>query len=156
MAPSPPDTDDDVRRPRATVLRHLQALYRKADEAYAEHGCPGTAECCRLAMSKREPWLHAPEWWALEEQLRKDGRTLPPPREDGACPFLDARGARCTVYAARPFGCRTFFCHRRTGPASEPLAKMDALNRQLSALAAEASDDAEPRPLRAWWEAARR
>lgn len=150
-----PDAED-ARPPRATALRHLDALYRRADEAYAAHGCPGTAECCRLAMTKREPWLYAPEWWALEEHLRRRGRALPSPREDGACPFLDARGERCTVYSARPFGCRTFFCHRRTGPSREPVEKMDALNRQLGALAQSASGDAEPRPLREWWEAARR
>lgn len=148
--------DEPPRPSRATVLRHLEALYRKTDEAYARHGCPGTAECCRLAMSRREPWLFAPEWWALEARLRQEGRALPPAREDGACPFLDAGGARCTVYSARPFGCRTFFCHRRTGPRDEPVAKMDALNRQLTALAATASEDAEPRTLRTWWEASSR
>lgn len=147
-------TDDEPPRPtRITTLRRLEGIYRKVDAAYAGHGCPGTAECCQVAMTQREPWLFAPEWWALLAELARAGRALPGPRPDGGCPFLDPAGRRCTVYSARPLGCRTFFCHRRTGPAREPVEKVDTAHRQLEALASEASDDAMPRPLRGWWEA---
>ncbi|MGC3998833.1 MAG: YkgJ family cysteine cluster protein [Anaeromyxobacter sp.] len=60
-------------------------------------------------MTKRQPYLWPSEWRVLMEHLKREKRALPPPRADGACPFLDASGKRCSVYEARPFGCRTFF-----------------------------------------------
>jgi len=152
-----PDDDAPGAGPtRTSSLRLLFGVYRKADAAYAAHSCPGTAECCRLAMTQREPWLWEPEWWALEDALKKEGRALPLPRSDGACPFLDSAGARCTVYASRPLGCRTFFCEKRIGPAREPLEEMDALLRQVEELTVRADPDARgPRPLREWYQAAR-
>ncbi|MBX5482311.1 MAG: YkgJ family cysteine cluster protein [Myxococcaceae bacterium] len=150
--------DDDERDPKTSGLppRHrvraalaaLRALYRKADAAYAPFSCPASGECCQLSVTRREPWLYLPEWLALMERT---GGTVPPPRADGGCPFLDASGRRCSVYANRPFGCRTFFCARVRGPAREPIEQMAALSRQLRVLAESlAPDDAAPQPLSAW------
>src|SRR5208283_6232153 len=102
---------------RRRALQHLSAVYRLADAAYRPYRCPGTAECCQLATTKREPWLWPIEWEAL---LAAKGGHLPAERADGGCPFLAEDGKRCSVYAARPFGCRTFYCHRIQGPAHEP------------------------------------
>lgn len=152
----PEDEATAARPTRTSALRLLSGLFRKADAAYAAHSCPGTAECCRLAMTRREPWLWPPEWWALEEALRQQQRPLPPLREDGACPFLDPGGTRCTVYASRPLGCRTFFCEKRVGPAREPLEEVDALLRQMEDLSLKVDPQQEgPRPLREWHQAAR-
>lgn len=130
------------------ALHETRAIYRKADEAYAPYSCPASGECCQIATTKREPWLHLPEWLALLERV---AGVIPPPREDGACPFLDRTGKRCSVYADRPLGCRTYFCGRVVGPSREPIAQMAALSARLCAVAAElAPDDAEPIPLSAW------
>jgi Fe-S-cluster containining protein len=66
--------------------------------------------------------------------LATNGGKLPPPRAAGGCRLLDAAGARCTVYEARPFGCRTFFCEKRMGPVHEPTAKTHALLDELAAI----------------------
>ena len=86
-------------------------------------------------------------------RLRRQGRRLPPPREtdDGRCPFLDER-ARCLVYAARPLGCRTFFCERATPRAPHP-SEFRAAARALAEAsqgAAGAGDDGRPRPITSW------
>jgi hypothetical protein len=145
---------DAARRAHAdrTATRALEALYRQADDAWSGFRCPGTAECCQLAARGREPWLWSVEW----EALRRAVPALPPPRADGGCPFLDAAGTRCTAYAARPLGCRTYFCHRATGPAREPAEEMDRLQRRLETIARSVRPDEDgPRPITAWLEEAR-
>src|SRR5205823_5208735 len=87
------------------IERATRAIYRLADAAFARWSCPSSGECCQLAKTGRQPWLWPSEWKLIA--ARKG-----PPRADGGCPFLDAAGARCTVYADRPLGCRTFFCGR--------------------------------------------
>ncbi|MBX7097018.1 MAG: YkgJ family cysteine cluster protein [Myxococcaceae bacterium] len=136
---------------RAALLE-TKAVLRHADRTWARWSCPSTAECCQLATTRRPPWLWPSEWAVLEEHLAHEGRALPPPRADGGCPFLDESGKRCTVYEARPFGCRTFFCHRVRGPSKHPGEGTDALLRRLSALNLELDDAAQPRPLPEWYE----
>ena len=142
---------DSARRAHAdrAAARALEALQRQTDEAWSGYRCPGTAECCQLAKRGREPWLWGVEW----DALRRARPELPAPREDGGCPFLDAEGRRCTVYAARPLGCRTYFCHRATGPAREPVEEMDRLLRQLETIARSVRPDEDgPRPITQWLE----
>ena len=125
---------------------------KKADAAYASFGCAASGECCQLAVTKRQPWLWRPEWLLLTEHL---GGVLPPPRDDGGCPFLDGSGARCSVYADRPFGCRTFFCSRMTGPREHPRDEVIALSKRLERVAQALDEDAEgPKPLLTWYAAA--
>jgi Fe-S-cluster containining protein len=129
--------------------RALEALYRSSDGAWSGFGCPGTAECCQLSKRGREPWLWGVEW----DALRRAAPVLPARRPDGGCPFLDAEGRRCTVYASRPLGCRTYFCHRRTGPSREPAKAMDQLQRRLEVIARDLRPDEQgPRPLTAWFD----
>ncbi len=129
------------------AARALETLYRQADEAWSGFRCPATAECCQLSKRGHEPWLWGVEW----EALRRAVSTLPAPRSDGGCRFLDAEGRRCTVYASRPLGCRTYFCHRATGPGREPAEEMDRLQRRLEAIALDLRPGEEaPRPLSAW------
>ncbi len=57
------------------------------------------------------------------------------PRDDGACPLL-GRDGRCTIYAHRPFGCRTHFCAAAGGPYPRPhvadlIRRLEALDEQL-------------------------
>lgn len=154
------ELDDDDGPPRAVVRKRVLAetreLLRRASTLFARWSCPASGECCQLRTTQRPPWLWPSEWELLLERLRRDGRPLPPPREDGGCPFLDDAGARCTVYADRPFGCRTFFCQRVKGPTKQPTLETDALLRQLGAANLEWQDSAEPRPLLEWHAAASR
>lgn len=127
------------------ALTETKAVLRKADAAWAKHACPGTAECCQLKTTGRPPYLWPTEWKLLEAK-----GPVPPPRADGGCPYLDAAGKRCTVYADRPLGCRTFFCHRITGPKKQPGAETDALFERLKALNLALDDEAKPRSLPEW------
>jgi Fe-S-cluster containining protein len=61
--------------------------------------------------------------------------------------MLDARG-RCRIYAARPLGCRTFFCERAQGPGKLPRSEIQRAVRDLAALASRHAPRApEGRPL---------
>lgn len=154
-------TDDDaptageVQLAWRRAVTETRAILQKASAAWSQHGCPGTAECCQLAVTKRLPYLWPSEWKLLEERLRRERRPLPPPRADGACPFLDAAGKRCTVYEDRPFGCRTFFCARITGPAKQPAEETHALLDRLRALNVATDDDAVPHSILEWHTARR-
>jgi uncharacterized protein len=149
----PRDWDDEDEAPTATgalaearALRELRAIYRQADAAYAPFSCPASGECCQLARTQRQPWLWYPEW-----QLLASRHPLPPRRTDGGCPYLDVAGQRCTVYADRPFGCRTFFCERIRGPARQPADTVDALLRRLEAVSQRVMPTLmSPRPLLDW------
>jgi len=133
---------------RRTALRQLKSVYRLADAAYRPYSCPGTAECCQLATTRRQPWLWPVEWELL---LEATGGRVPPARRDGGCPFLDVAGKRCTVYTDRPFGCRTFFCHRIRGPGREPIEAVAVLSERLERVAQALDPDcAAPRTLLDW------
>lgn len=76
-------------------------------------------------------------------------RALPVAEEvdERRCPLLGSDG-RCTVYASRPFGCRTFFCDRAV--AAGPVAQRDinTFVARIKAVAAKLGPGAdEGRPL---------
>ncbi len=128
------------------AVQELRVIYRQADAAYAPYSCPASGECCQLARTRRQPWLWAPEW-----RLLARAHPLPPPREDGGCPYLDAAGKRCTVYADRPFGCRTFFCERIQGPSRQPAEVVNALLVRLEHVSQRLMPSLTgPRPLLEW------
>ncbi|HEY3445060.1 MAG TPA: YkgJ family cysteine cluster protein [Myxococcales bacterium] len=135
--------DDERPLPRVVVerkaLHELDAVFREADALLSRTGCSKSGECCRLAVTKREPFLLPLERLRLERGLAKQGRAWPDAREDGACALLDGSGLRCSVYADRPFGCRTFFCERVTG---KQVASAEL--HRLSARLTQASDSLEP------------
>jgi Fe-S-cluster containining protein len=64
------------------------------------------------------------------------------------CPLLSESG-RCRIYASRPFGCRTFFCHDAEGPtgarAKMPRDAVNAIGRRIADLSAR-FDPRDPRP----------
>ncbi len=100
----------------------LRALYADVDAAHAGSACPGTTECCRFGITGREPYVTSLELALVTRAVRDRGGPLAPRRralpmleeardDERICPLLDATG-RCSVYASRPLGCRTFWCHR--------------------------------------------
>jgi len=154
MNPKLPDderTDAEMKVAWRRAATETRAVLRQASAAWARHSCPGTSECCQLAVTKRPPWLWPSEWKVLQAALEKAKRPLPPLRADGGCPFLDAAGQRCTVYEDRPLGCRTFFCHRIEGPAKLPADETNALLERLKGLNLATDDEAEPRSILDWF-----
>ncbi len=139
---------DEGRAHDRGAVEHTRRLLARAAALYAPFSCPATAECCHLATTSRPPWVWPTEWQLVLEALASQHRALPPARADGGCRLLDERG-RCSIYAARPFGCRTFFCHRRLGPADEPTAEVHALDDQLTRLNIARAPNAKPLPLEA-------
>ncbi|HKP61608.1 MAG TPA: YkgJ family cysteine cluster protein [Polyangiales bacterium] len=126
-------------------LAELVALYERVDALYADWSCPGSTECCRFGITGRQPYVTAIELSLLRHALAGRGGPLSPRRralplqprgpDERTCPLLD-RSGRCAVYAARPLGCRTFYCERAqrgVGPAREELRE---LVRELQDLAA--------------------
>jgi Fe-S-cluster containining protein len=115
------------------------------DARYAGVTCPGSTECCRFGLTGRQPYLTSIEAALIRRALggrgfgeRKRPRFAPLPlvreRDERPCPLLDDAG-RCSVYAARPLGCRTFYCARATGDVPAR-AELRTLLRRLQALAA--------------------
>ena len=135
-----------VIRPDRALLRQLEALYCATDKVVAAFSCPASGDCCHLATTGREPMLFPLELALILGALEDQGRPLPPPRPDGACAFLDP-SRRCSVYAVRPFGCRTFFCDRRTGPRRFPEARLFDLTRRLTRLSDQQKEGVNPQAI---------
>jgi Fe-S-cluster containining protein len=131
----------------------LRAIYAAADTLLEGWGCDRSTDCCHFARTGREPQLWPNEWALLERALR--ARPAPKRRglpmiDEGRCPLLGDDG-KCVAYAARPFGCRTFFCDRATGPTRRPpRSELAELGRKIAALAEKGSREARPRALTSW------
>jgi Fe-S-cluster containining protein len=156
----------------------LLAIYRRADALFDGWSCACTAEgadgmeraeCCQFAITGREPYTTSVELAEVLHAVRRDNvladgkrgrragrqpllrRSAPmalPLVDTRPCPLLSAEG-RCTIYASRPFGCRTFFCRGAEGPAGArskvPRSELQELTRSLSDLSA-AFDPVDPWP----------
>lgn len=129
-------------------------ILKQADRALDGWTCDASTECCRFGVTGREPYVTRAEWELVVAEVKKTGRKLQAYQQrvsdtgEQRCPFLSDTG-RCEVYAARPLGCRTFFCERARPPAGTA-ARIDkqannALARELADLSGE-----KGRPLRSW------
>jgi len=129
----------------AAWLAELAALYARADALYAGWSCPGSTECCRFGITGRQPYVTAIESSAIRHALAQRGGPLAPAKRalpialgeerERVCPLLD-RNQRCSVYAARPLGCRTFYCGKATAGLGPERAELRELTRELQELAA--------------------
>jgi Fe-S-cluster containining protein len=160
-------------RPRwseSPLRAELRALYAEVDGLLqgwtcscssgtpADDGTPQSL-CCRFDLTGREPHPTAIELAEVRHGMRAAGiaigdRRRLPLATGGPCPLLSDAG-RCRVYAARPFGCRTFFC-REAGPwgqsvgagARMPRDAIQAISRRIADLSAPFDPrDPHPRPL---------
>jgi hypothetical protein len=132
--------------------RRALVVLQEADQMLAETRCDASGECCHFASTGKQPFLTEVEWQLVLDELARQGRRVPAPREDKVCAFLgDDR--RCTIYAARPLGCRTFYCHRASGPRVPRRAWNDFL-RRLEVLSPD--PDANGRSITSWLNQARR
>lgn len=151
----------------AAALAALRALYAEVDALAEGWSCDASTDCCRFGVTGREPYPTAIERAELERAVRARGglpkrRSLPVVggaggggrggEDERRCALLSDEG-RCLVYASRPFGCRTFFCERATGPAGEGARELP--RREIARLARAILDlserfapaDPGPRPL---------
>jgi Fe-S-cluster containining protein len=153
----------------------LEALYRDIEEAHATHSCPASTDCCRFGTSGREPYVTEVEVAYLKRALaaspskrsrpavesEPDGKTsstppgpsragkgkhLPIAREDVICKMLDESG-RCRAYAARPLGCRTYYCERATMDRPIPRRELAEWVQRLKAISIAFAGTDEGRPL---------
>jgi Fe-S-cluster containining protein len=143
----------------ADLLADLQAVYRDADLLHAGWSCPASTECCRFGVTGREPYVTSIELAAVRKAAAARGGmrswkkapplgpSLPVVDEERRCPFLDVSG-RCAVYAARPLGCRTFYCDRADAGGKVKQREVNALVRRIQDIAARHEPDGDKgRPL---------
>ncbi|MFT3926789.1 MAG: YkgJ family cysteine cluster protein [Myxococcales bacterium] len=126
------------------LLAELEQLYTRADTLYAGATCGMSTECCRFGITGREPQVTSIELALVRRALSARGGGLPKKRalplarpgvrDERTCPLLAPSG-RCAIYAARPLGCRTFFCDRADVPAPPSRAALKELVRDLQELA---------------------
>jgi Fe-S-cluster containining protein len=144
------------------LLDELVALYGQVDAAFAGHGCPASTECCRFGITGREPYVTSIELALVERAVAKLGgpralgrspaplvastpsassgggrgkRRLAVVEDERVCPLLNASG-RCSIYASRPLGCRTYFCERAHHDAPVDRREVNAFVRAIQAIAA--------------------
>jgi Fe-S-cluster containining protein len=127
----------------------LRKLYDETDALLAHLSCDSSAECCHFGITGREPYPTAVELAELDLALAsaplKKRRRLEVAGER-RCPILGDDG-RCRVYAARPFGCRTFFCSRVRGGSADR-GEIQRISRAIADLSDRfAPRDPGPRPL---------
>ena len=141
-------------RDEAELLAELERIYADADQAFAGWSCPASTECCRFGITGREPYVTSVELAAIRRAIAARGgarsfRPAAPLADTGApprggrrlpiaertCPMLNEAG-RCAIYAARPLGCRTFFCDRAEPGATVRHKDVLSLVRRVQELAA--------------------
>jgi hypothetical protein len=86
----------------------LHALYDALDAEVARLGpvCGLSGRCCRFAEYGHTLFLSAPEADLLLAEAPPPARPLD---RGETCPWQDHAG-RCTARAARPLGCRVYYC----------------------------------------------
>lgn len=143
-------------RPTATeraLLEELKTLYAEVDAAYGGYGCEGTTECCRFAVTGREPYVTSIEVLAVERAMAARGGALKPAKRalplvrvareaERICPMLN-EDARCAIYAHRPLGCRSHWCHRAASDRPVPRAELHRFVRRVQDIAARHHHDGD-------------
>lgn len=130
--------------------RELLRLYEETDRVMSHLSCDASTDCCHFARTGREPYPTAVELAELAHALAvapiagSKKRALP--QAERRCPLLSAEG-RCSVYASRPFGCRTFFCDRAQGGKAPRAALRELAHRIADLSARRFPKDPGPRPL---------
>jgi uncharacterized protein len=138
-----------------SALRALEELYAETDASLAGWSCDASTDCCNFARTGREPYVWPIEWALLERAIAARGTKRGPLHviddRERACPLLGTNG-RCTVYNSRPFGCRTYFCARASGPSAKPPRDtLATLGRRVAALAEQSDPECDgPRLITTW------
>lgn len=139
----------DERRRVAALLAELREVYREVDAAHAGWSCESSTDCCHFGRTGREPYVTTIEARLVDDARRARGARVDKPSSRGGdgkrrlaledaerrCPLLDPSG-RCSVYEARPFGCRTYFCDRAVAGERVRQSDVNAFVARIRAIAA--------------------
>ena len=122
-------------KPPKELLNELRAVYADVEARPLPRQCSLLSGCCHFRQTGRTPSVTRIEALLAAQGVRASGRKKVSPHPDGACPLLGADG-RCTIYAHRPFGCRTHFCAQAGGPyprqhVVDLVRRMEALDERL-------------------------
>jgi Fe-S-cluster containining protein len=141
----------------------LGELYGEADALVAGASCVCSeakgledARCCHFGKIGREPYVTSIEVALVARAIAARGqshaalghkRRLPLSKDLRTCPLLSPAG-RCTIYEARPLGCRTFFCegHEPVEAGRVRKALLDVARRVRDLSARASPRDEGPRP----------
>lgn len=113
----------------------IQAIYAEIERRPLPRDCQLRTGCCHFRQTGKTPLLTLGEALYLAVGVRASGRKTLKPHPDGACPLL-GRDGKCTVYAHRPFGCRTHFCEAAGGMyprkhVADLIQRLEALDEKL-------------------------
>ena len=122
-----PKHADRATRPSAGAVSAVRAIYAELEARPIVRACETRTDCCRFRLTGRTPYLTKGEALLAALALRASGRRDVTARASGDCPLLDEAG-RCSIYDARPFGCRTHFCAAAGGPYARSQVR-DLLHR---------------------------
>lgn len=113
----------------------IRAIYAELEKRPLPRQCVARTQCCQFRLTGRTPHLTLGEAQYAAQGVRASGRKVLKSRPDGSCPLLGTDG-RCTIYAHRPFGCRTHFCQAAGGMyprqhVADLIQRLDALDEKL-------------------------
>lgn len=120
---------------RQQLLQEVREVYQKLEERPLDRQCQSTTRCCRFRLTGQTPFLTRGEALLARSAAKAAGRRKWPVPADGSCPLLGAEG-KCSIYADRPFACRTHFCAAAGGPAPrrevrDLIQDLEAIDHQL-------------------------
>lgn len=130
-----PTSPENLRQAAEKVF----SVYSDLEKLGISRDCILRNRCCRFRLTGKKPMLTLGEAIVLARGLREAGRSQIPPSQDGDCPFLDQRKGLCTLYAHRPFGCRSHFCNEAGGTYKR--SDIVDLIRRLEAIDADLGGD---------------
>jgi hypothetical protein len=116
-------------------LAEIRQIYADLEKRSLPRDCTSLAGCCQFRLTGRTPQLTRGEALYALIGVRASGRRELKPHPEGACPLLGREG-RCTIYAYRPFGCRTHFCQAAGGMyprrhVVDLIQRLEALDEKL-------------------------
>jgi Fe-S-cluster containining protein len=119
-------------RPQLDALR---AIYAEIEQRALPRQCEMRTTCCHFRVTGKTPVVTRIEALLAAQGVRASGKKKLTPHPQDACPMLGLNG-RCTIYAHRPFGCRTHFCAEAGGPyprqhVSDLIRRMEALDEAI-------------------------
>lgn len=128
---------DPLARLKSDAAASVKKTYADLAGRPLERNCTLRTGCCQFHLTGKIPHLTRGEALVAAKALRATGRKTLPVRDDGACPLLDPRTARCLIYESRPFGCRTHFCQPAGGPyprsqVLDLIHRLEEIDRQLN------------------------
>lgn len=112
----------------------LDTIYAELARLNEGASCPRSGRCCRFRETGRVPYVWPVEANRVLRAIGRRGGRMPRGAGEENCPLLLPDGG-CSIYADRPFGCRTFFCDDAVLPPGRRRQAIERLARELRAAA---------------------